>query len=780
MNTTATNDDQRDQKLNAILLTLVKGLERGQTPDRKEWYSRYPEFAAELEEFFAARDCVKRLSPAALSVPQPPSPSPDLGTLGDFRLLREVGRGGMGIVYEAQQISLDRCVALKVLPFAAGLDPRQIQRFKNEAHAAALLHHPHIVPIYFVGCERGVHFYAMQFIQGRSLAGMIQELRHPATEHGDPLPSSQVKDSPTARLPSKAASTGPNAVQTIANAGASTARSTGKPGYFRRMAQLGIEACTALEHAHQMGVVHRDIKPANLLLDINGSLWVTDFGVVLLQRSEGMTTTGELVGTLRYMSPEQAGTEKGHVDHRTDVYSLGATLYEMLTLEPAFPGADPNTILRQIAGEDPRPPRQVDRAVPVELELIVLKALAKSPSERYASAQEFADDLRRFLEDKPVRATRPSLTDQAIKWSRRHKAVVLSGIILLALTTLGLLGSTVMINRAYKGEILKAKEAEKNLAHARRVVDFLTLISTEELNDNPEFLPVRQKLLNAALEYYQQFIDEHQNDATIREELDASSLRVQQILDVLAAQQEYTQIMLRAMLLENEAVQKDLRLSPNQKDKIWDMAAQLKDQRRQALTISLKLSANERSDKFKELAASQDKYLTVILKPDQIKRLKQIALQQHGVHAFAETEIATALGLSPDQKIQIRPLLVEASLRQKEINTQVMNPQEAEHKARKITTDTEATILALLTPDQKTTWKEIAGAPFMDRVGFIPLSGFGPPEDGRPPPPPKFGKGPRFDGPGGGLPNDEWRKGPKGPKDGPKDDGRFGPKKKKF
>ena len=187
----------------------------------------------------------------------------------------------------------------------------------------------------------------------------------------------------------------------------SPARATWKATYFRRAAHLGAEAATALDHAHQLGVVHRDVKPANVLLDRQGNLWITDFGVALLQSNGGLTMTGELVGTLRYMSPEQAGAQRGLVDHRTDVYSLGMTLYELLTLSPAFEGADPRRLLEQIASEEPRPLRSVDRDIPVELEIIVLKAIAKNPAERYSTAQELADDLQRFLADQPIRRDGP-------------------------------------------------------------------------------------------------------------------------------------------------------------------------------------------------------------------------------------------------------------------------------------------------------------------------------------------------------------------------------------
>jgi eukaryotic-like serine/threonine-protein kinase len=204
----------------------------------------------------------------------------------------------------------------------------------------------------------------------------------------------------------------------------SSVRSAKDGMYFRTVAQLGIQAAEALDYAHQQGIVHRDIKPANLLVDATARLWVTDFGLAQVQSDTRLTMTGDLVGTLRYMSPEQALAKRVVVDHRTDVYSLGATLYELLTLEPAFAGTDRQELLRQIAFEEPRLPRRRNKAIPAELEIIMLKALEKNPAERYATAQELADDLRHFLEDKPIRARSAGLARRLRKWGRRHPAWV--------------------------------------------------------------------------------------------------------------------------------------------------------------------------------------------------------------------------------------------------------------------------------------------------------------------------------------------------------------------
>jgi WD40 repeat protein/serine/threonine protein kinase len=425
---------------------------------------------------------------------QAPTESGQLGVeiqpeapLGDYRIVREIGRGGMGIVYEAVQISLGRRVALKVLPFTAALDSKKLQRFKNEAQAAAQLHHNNIVPIYAVGCERAVHFYAMQFIEGQTVAALIRGLSHLEGKRGaEPRPAgpaapsddadhwgpvgwaSPPTDVPTAPYDLAPGPPPAREAPTRGLAAISTDRSTRGPLHHRLVAGLGLQVAEGLEHAHQLGVVHRDIKPANLLVDARSKLWITDFGLARLSGDAGLTLTGDLLGTLRYMSPEQALAQPGTIDHRTDIYSLGATLYELLTLQPVFNGRDRQALLRQIAFEEPVPPRKVERSIPIELETIVCKAMSKSADDRYASAGQMAEDLRRFLEDKPIHARRPTLVQRTRRWCRRHRAVAaaaaVAGVLVLLIAVVALAVSNQMITL----EQIRTTAAQKETEIARQ------------------------------------------------------------------------------------------------------------------------------------------------------------------------------------------------------------------------------------------------------------------------------------------------------------------------
>jgi serine/threonine protein kinase/Flp pilus assembly protein TadD len=451
------------------------------------------------------------------------------GVLGDFRILREIGRGGMGVVYEAEQISLSRRVALKVLPFAAALDTRQLQRFKTEAQAAAQLHHSNIVPVFAVGCEQGTHYYAMQYIEGQTLADVIQEFTQQTGRRkaAGKNRGSRIED----RM-----SMGNNRGTTIEERSPGTDTFSGHPrssildpqssflnpksSFFATVAKLGVQAAEALEYAHQFGVVHRDIKPANLLVDVRGNLWITDFGLARYNTDAGLTGTGDLLGTLRYMSPEQATGKRGTVDHRADIYALGVTLYELLTLRPAFDGQSREEVLAQIAVEEPVPPRRINQAIPIDLETIILKSLAKRSEERYASAQELADDLQRFLEERPIQAKRPTLLEKANKWRRRHKTLMRAGLVMMALGFLGLLFHMLVVTR-------QRNEIEARRRQACDAVDAMYSEFAEKwLSRQPHLEQVQRDFLVKALQFYEEFAKESGSSPELRLETGKAYRRV--------------------------------------------------------------------------------------------------------------------------------------------------------------------------------------------------------------------------------------------------------------
>ncbi len=508
----AKSDDDDDLSQSDVILAdlidaVMKKHQAGEPVDLAEVAASRPEYLDDLEELLPILDI---LDDPAWSEPveieeedaaeclrddwRGQQPRLMGRRLGDFRILREIGRGGMGIVYEARQISLPRPVALKALPFATVLDVKHLQRFKNEAGAAASLDHPNIVTIYSVGCERGVHYYAMQYIEGQTLAAVIDQLQKlsglkwgEATLFDPPMQptgsfvrgeflaeqGSRNGEEEEERRQADPAS-GRNGHRHPADSHPSSAAdsssadsSLGNREFFRAVAKLGIQAADALEHAHQMGIVHRDVKPSNLMVDASGHLWVTDFGLAMSPTDTKLTGTGDLVGTLRYMSPEQVEGTRHVLDHRTDIYSLGVTLYELLALRPAVTSSDRHEVIHQITESDPRPLRRANRSIPRDLETIVQKAVAKEPRSRYATARELADDLRRFLADEPIRARRPSTADRVGKWARRHRAILTTGILTLSAAVL-IAGLLVWRERNQTLAALVSVSEERNLAERQQ------------------------------------------------------------------------------------------------------------------------------------------------------------------------------------------------------------------------------------------------------------------------------------------------------------------------
>jgi serine/threonine protein kinase/Tfp pilus assembly protein PilF len=413
----------------------------GERPALSEFIERHPELACEIRELFPTLIEVEFLKPGDQTSdfsPRADADSSHPAQIGEFRILREVGRGGMGVVYEALQETLGRHVALKVLPAGALADPRRAERFRREARAAAKLHHTNIVPVFGTGEANGLHYYAMQFIAGQGLDRVIDELRRQRKESASTgLDLNRTTDDPVT-MPASAPSITSSAV--LSHSSESAILSASGRRYWESVARLGVQAASALAHAHDQGVLHRDIKPSNLLLDPHGTVWVTDFGLAKMSEDEDLTAAGDIVGTLRYMSPERF---EGRCDARADIYALGLTLYEMLTLRPAFDESGREQLVAQVMKGTPPRPTQVGRDVPRDLETIVLKALAREPEARYATAGEMADDLQRFVEDRPIQARRASALERLRRWSRRNPMVASLTAILAVLLIGGATAATI-------------------------------------------------------------------------------------------------------------------------------------------------------------------------------------------------------------------------------------------------------------------------------------------------------------------------------------------------
>lgn len=438
-------------------------IEDGEHPSINEYVKRHPELADKLEAVLPAIVALEVVDPEPGdrrlvvddSIPE---------TLGDYTLLQEVGRGGMGIVFEAEHSALRRRVALKVLPKSVSDRPNYVNRFRNEARSAGQLHHTNIVPVFDTGQAEGIHFYAMQYIQGDNLDRVIEDIRllrqlssekviqkrHQSSseltksiarsmltvEHLDPNQVSNAHEQNRASLQTKGQirlnSTENKKVESVelrtqngafrqASAPSLTEQNSSisthsNAVYHLRVAAIGAQVADALEHAHNHGVLHRDVKPSNLILDTDGNVWITDFGLAKLETTD-LTQTGDIVGTLRYMAPERFA---GEADARSDIYSLGLTLYEMCTLTSAFKN-DRGSILKDVARSSSIvQPRVIDDTIPPDLETIVLKAMQSEPDKRYQSASAMAEDLRLFLADRPIKARRTSSAEKIWRVCRRN------------------------------------------------------------------------------------------------------------------------------------------------------------------------------------------------------------------------------------------------------------------------------------------------------------------------------------------------------------------------
>ena len=474
------------------------------------------------------------------------------------------------------------------------------------------------------------------------------------------------------------------------------------------------------------------MKPANLLVDDRGNVWVTDFGLAQFQNAVGLTRTGDLLGTLRYMSPEQAAGQGTPVDARTDVYSLGATLYELLTLEPLFDGNDHQHLLRQILYDEPRPPRAVDRSMPAELETIVLKAVSKNPAERYATAQEFADDLRRFLDNRPIMARRPSPAQRVRKWARRHPSVVLTGILLLVLACVGSLVSAALLNAEKAEQVKRTKEAEARFQLARRAVDEMIQVSEQELSDGPQFEALHSACWNPRWSIIRNSSSSIATAQHCRRELEDTKKRVETILADLKVLQGAGEL----RLLREQDVLDDIDVGDEPGRKIKQMLGSMDQRFDEGMHELHKLSPEERQEqqqRFVRAARDNEAKVKEILTGQQLRHLHQIALQLQGPRVFREPEVATALKLTPEQSVVIRAIVADTFVggppKRRGPGSRPGGPPGPEGPPDEFRKDHDrhhdlqaarARILELLTPQQMQRWQEMTGATYTGQVPHGP------------------------------------------------------------
>ncbi len=515
----ADTSDTRDLLLNQLADEFALRQRAGERPRLEEYCERHPDLADDIRSLFPALVELERVkADAGPDLAVEVAGAPPVTHLGDFRLLREVGRGGMGVVYEAEQVSLGRRVAIKLLPASVFRDPNKRRRFEREARAAAKLHHTNIVPVHGFGEHDGTPYYVMQFIPGLGLDVVIDELGRLPADGRAPTPdrprsaeaalsvvlarsllgadgagtagwNSPADNGPADNAPTTTSAGGitpdpaplprPDRGSTVSlstsgvllpgQSGSGAGKSSGKrTTYWESVARIGVQVAGALAYAHKQGVLHRDIKPANLLLDLDGIVWVTDFGLAKADDSDNLTHTGDLLGTLRYMPPEAF---EGHSDARSDVYALGLTLFELVALRPAYEERDRNKLIKAVTTGEPPRLRKLRKDAPRDLVTIVEKATDKDPARRYQSAGALADDLQRFMDGRPITARRATELERLWMWARRRPAMAGLVAALFLCLLVGSVVSTVFAIRAdrfARDAELREKDATAARDTARR------------------------------------------------------------------------------------------------------------------------------------------------------------------------------------------------------------------------------------------------------------------------------------------------------------------------
>jgi serine/threonine-protein kinase len=568
---------EREHELDAVILAYVEAVEAGERPDRRVWLERYPHLKAELEAFFRDEDRFDLLVSPIRSATPPPSrartlstipPSPSLAgrTLGDYELIEEIARGGMGIVYRARQKGLGRIVAVKMIRSGQVALPEDVQRFRLEAEAVAGLDHPNIVPIYEIGEFDSQPYFSMKLIEGGNLTQWLK---------GAPGQSDKI---------------------------------TQQRATLNDAVRMMVKVTRAVDYAHQRGLLHRDLKPANILVDRRGEPHVTDFGLATRLNATantslsatvpapGLTGPGIAVGTPSYMAPEQAVGPKQAVTVAADVYSLGAVLYEMLTGQPPFRGETALETLAQVLERPPIAPRTLDRTLPRDLETICLKCLEKEPARRYRSAAALADDLERYLSGDSIQARPVGAVGRFWRWCRRNPVVATLGAAVLLLLLTGLpvvtglwqlaefrldnvqfhkeqaeknwhrseehrreeeIQRDLYVQEAQKA-VEKSKEAQANLREAQEILNVFCLgLGDAKLNGIDGLQPLRKEMLETALKYLEGFLKKKSDDPEVLADLAQTQFRVAQLTAIIGSKTKALDAYGRALERYQEVLDSD-------------------------------------------------------------------------------------------------------------------------------------------------------------------------------------------------------------------------------